>query len=98
MIISLLPLDVVPRALVDHSTSGMVKLVAEETTGRLLGAHILAEGAGDVIQAAVMALKNRDTIDEITDTFHPYLTMAEALKMAAQGFTKDAKHLSCCAA
>jgi len=95
---SLLPLDVVPRALVDHSTAGMVKLVAEETTGRLLGAHILAEGAGDVIQAAVMALNHRGTIDEITDTFHPYLTMAEALKLAAQGFTKDVKHLSCCAA
>ena len=37
------------------------------------------------------------TVDEIADTFHPYLTMAEALKLAAQGFRKDVKHLSCCA-
>jgi mercuric reductase len=98
VIASLLPLEVVPRALVDHATTGLVKLVANETDGRLLGAHILADGAGDVIQAAIMAIKHRATVDELADTFHPYLTMAEALKLAAQGFTKDVKHLSCCAA
>ncbi len=97
-ITSLLPLEAVPRALVDHATTGLIKLVADETNGQLLGAHILADGAGDVIQAAIMAIKHRTTIDEIADTFHPYLTMAEGLKLAAQGFTKDVKHLSCCAA
>lgn len=98
VITSILPLEVVPRALVDRDTTGLVKLVADETDGRLLGAHILGEGAGDVIQAAVMAIKYQATVDEIADTFHPYLTMAEALKLAAQGFRKDVKHLSCCAA
>lgn len=98
VITSVLPLEAVPRALVDHDTTGLVKLVADETTSLLLGAHILAEGAGDVIQAAVMAIKYQATVDEIADTFHPYLTMAEALKLAAQGFRKDVAHLSCCAA
>lgn len=98
MTTSVLPLEAAPRALVDHATTGLVKLVADDTDGRLLGAHILADGADDVIQAVVMAIKYRATIDEIADTFHPYLTMAEGLKLAAQGFTKDVKHLSCCAA
>ncbi len=98
IITSVLPLDVVPRALVDHDTNGLIKLVADETDGRLLGAHILAHGAGDVIQAAVMALKYHATIDEIAHTYHPYLTMAEGLKLAAQAFGKDVKTLSCCAA
>ena len=98
VITSLLPLEVVPRSLVDHATAGLIKLVAAETDGRLLGAHILADGAGDVIQAAIIGIKHRVTVDEIADTFHPYLTMAEGLKLAAQGFTKDVKHLSCCAA
>jgi mercuric reductase len=97
VVTSVLPLEVVPRALVDHATTGLIKLVAEEATGRLLGAHIVAEGAGDVIQAAIMALEYRATIDDVADTFHPYLTMAEGLKLAAQGFSKDVKHLSCCA-
>jgi len=95
---SLLPLEAVPRALVDHVTTGLIKLVADEPTGRLLGAHILADSAGDIIQAALMAIKYRASVDEIADTFHPYLTMAEGLKLAAQGFSKDVRHLSCCAA
>ena len=98
VVTSVLPLDVVPRALVDYATTGLMKLVADEADGRLLGAHILAPGAGDVIQAAVMALRYGATIDDITDIFHPYLTMAEGLKLAAQGFSKDVRYLSCCAA
>ncbi len=95
---STLPLEAVPRALANRETTGLIKLVADEATGRLLGAHILAEGAGEVIQAAVMAIKYRATVDEIADTYHPYLTMAEGLKLAAQGFRKDIENLSCCAA
>ncbi len=95
---SVLPLEAVPRALVNRDTTGVVKLVADEASGELLGAHVLAEGAGDVIQAAVMALTYHATVDEIAAAFHPYLTMAEALKLAAQGFSKDVKNLSCCAA
>ncbi len=98
VITSVLPLEAVPRALVDHATDGVIKLVADEATGQLLGAHVLADGAGDVIQAAVMAIRYRATVDELADTFHPYLTMAEGLKLAAQAFGKDVKHLSCCAA
>jgi len=95
---SLLPLESVPRALVNRDTTGAVKLVADESTGELLGAHVLAEGAGDVIQAAVVAMNYHATVDEIAAMFHPYLTMAEALKLAAQTFNKDVKNLSCCAA
>ncbi|MCL1588753.1 MAG: mercury(II) reductase [Actinomycetia bacterium] len=95
---SVLPLSSVPRALVNQDTTGTVKLVADEATGELLGAHVLAEGAGDVIQAAVVALNYHATVDEIAAMFHPYLTMAEALKLAAQTFNKDVKNLSCCAA
>ena len=87
---SVLPLDAVPLAIVNRKTAGLIKLVADDSNGELLGAHILAEGAGEVIQAAVMAMKYRATVDEIADTFHPFLTMAEGLKLAAQGFGKAA--------
>ena len=95
---SVLPLSAVPRALVNHDTQGLVKLVAEARTGRLLGASVLAEGAGDVIQAAVLAIRHGITTSELAATFHPYLTMAEGLKLAAQTFTRDVEKLSCCAA
>jgi mercuric reductase len=95
---SVLPLSAVPRALVNHDTQGLVKLVAERGTGRLLGASVLADGAGDVIQAAVLAIRHGITTAELAATFHPYLTMVEALKLAAQTFTRDVEKLSCCAA
>lgn len=97
VITSLLPLEILSRALVDHATTGLIKLVADQTSRRLLGAHFFAPGAGDVIQAAVMALRYQATIDEIADTLHPYLTMAEGFKLAVQGFDRDVTHLSCCA-
>ncbi|MEG7364426.1 mercuric reductase, partial [Pseudomonas citronellolis] len=51
-----LPLAYVTRAVVNRDTRGLVKLVAERGTGRLLGVHVVAENAGDVITAATYAL------------------------------------------
>src|SRR6266700_1671552 len=95
---AVLPLAVVPRALVNRDTRGLVKLVADQPSGRLLGATVAADGAGDVIQASVLAIRAGLTTGELAGTFHPYLTMAEALKLAAQTFTRDVERLSCCAA
>ncbi len=93
-----LALEHVPRALVNRDTRGLVKLVAEVGTGRLLGAHVLADGAGDVIATAVYALHQQMTVQTMGELWCPYLTMAEALKLAAQTFTRDISKLSCCAA
>lgn len=87
----------VPRALVNFATTGGITLVAERTTGRLLGAQVVAAGAGDIIQIAAMAIRARLTVAELADDLFPYLTMAEGLKLAALAFTKDVTRLSCCA-
>ncbi|WP_313896041.1 mercury(II) reductase [Streptomyces sp. YIM 98790] len=92
-----LPLEHVPRALVNRDTRGVIKLVADAATGRLLGAHALADGAGDVIATAVYALANEMTVQQMADLWCPYLTMAEGLKLAAQTYTRDITKLSCCA-
>jgi mercuric reductase len=93
-----LPLSAVPRALVNRDTRGLIKLVADAATGRLLGVHVLADGAGDVISAAVYALAAQLTVHQLATTWSPYLTMAEGLKLAAQTYTRDITKLSCCAA
>ncbi len=95
---SVLPATAVPRALVSHDISGVTKLVADAATGVLLGASVVGEGAGDVIQTAVLAIRHHVTAAELAATFHPYLTTAESLKLAAQAFTRDVSLLSCCAA
>ncbi|MGQ0826701.1 MAG: mercury(II) reductase [Actinomycetota bacterium] len=95
---TVLPLSAVPRALVNRDTHGVVKLVADAATDRLVGATIVADGAGDAIQTAVLAIRYGVTTAELAATFHPYLTMVEGLKLAAQTFTRDVARLSCCAA
>ncbi len=95
---SVLDLKNVPRAIVSRDTRGVIKLIAEKETGRLLGAHMLADEAGEVIQEATLAIRFGLTVQDIIETFHPYLTMVEGLKLAALTFEKDVAKLSCCAA
>ncbi|WP_372837287.1 dihydrolipoyl dehydrogenase family protein, partial [Puniceibacterium confluentis] len=94
---SVLPLSAVPRALAARDTRGLIKLVAEVGSKRLLGAQILAPEGGDSIQTAAMALRAGLTYDALGDTIMPYLTTVEGLKLAAQTFEKDVAALSCCA-
>lgn len=95
---STLPLRHVPRAVVAREPRGVIKLVAESGTGRLLGAHAASAEAGEIIQTAVLAVKFGMTVDDLAGTLVPYLTMVEGLKLAAQAFSKDVAKLSCCAA
>jgi mercuric reductase len=95
---AVLRLKDVPRALAARDTRGVFKLVADGETGKLLGAHILADDAGEVIQAATLAVKFGLRVQDVVETFHPYLTMAEGLRLAALTFEKDVAKLSCCAA
>lgn len=92
-----LPMKYVPRAIAARDTRGLVKLVADAETKLLLGAHILAPEAGDIVQSAVLAMTTGLTTDRLAAMLYPYLTNAEALKLAAQTFHKDVKALSCCA-
>ncbi len=92
-----LTLDNVPRALANFDTRGFIKLVAEAGSGRLIGVQAVAPEAGELIQTAALAIRNRMTVQELADQLFPYLTMVEGLKLAAQTFSKDVTQLSCCA-
>lgn len=93
----LLTLDNVPRALANFDTRGFIKLVAEASSGRLIGVQAVAPEAGELIQTAALAIRAQMTVQELADQLFPYLTMVEGLKLAAQTFSKDVKQLSCCA-
>ena len=49
--------------------------------------------AGEIIQAAALAIRARMTVHELADPLFPYLTMVEGLKLAAQTSTKDVNRL-----
>ncbi len=96
-LVSRLPMEHVARSLAAHDTRGFVKLVADSATRKILGAQILAAEAGEMITEPTLAIKFGLTIEDITSTFHPYLTLSEGIKLAAQTFDKDVAKLSCCA-
>ena len=80
-----------------RDTRGLIKLVLNAATDKLLGAHILAPEAGEMIQTAVLAIRFGITVRDLRETMFPYLTNAEGLKLAMLAFEKDVAKLSCCA-
>ncbi len=92
-----LDLAVVPRAIVNRDEDGIIKIVADGDTGRVLGIHLLADGASEVILAGVYALEANFSVDQLATVWAPYLTMSEALRLGGMSFTQDIDSLSCCA-
>ncbi len=92
-----LPLDYVPRALVNRDTRGFIKVVVDDDTGRILGITAVAKDAGELAAAGVFLLEGNKTYAEVAAMWAPYLTMAEGIKLACQAFTTDPSKLSCCA-
>ncbi len=92
-----IPLSVVPRAGAIRDTRGVIKMVLDRPTRRVVGVSMLGVNAGEVIHEAAMALRFGATTEDFIDLIHVYPTMAEALKLVAISFTKDVNRLSCCA-
>lgn len=92
-----LPLRYVPRALVNRDTRGLIKIVVDADTGRILGLTAVAKDAGELAAAGVYILEGEMTLEQVARGWAPYLTMAEGIKIAAQSFTTDVSKLSCCA-
>ena len=92
-----LPLDQVPRSLAARDTRGVIKLLRERDTDRLVGARIVAPEGSELLMEVSMAIQQNLTVRELTDMIHPYLTLSEGLKLAALTFDRDVETLSCCA-
>ncbi|RIH89567.1 mercury(II) reductase [Calidithermus roseus] len=94
--VSRLPLEQLPKALAQHDPRGMFKLVVD-AEGVVLGLSILAPEAGDALQEAVLAVRFGLNYRDLIDTFHPYLTLAEGIRLVAQALDTEVGMLSCCA-
>ncbi len=85
-----------PRALAAFDTRGFFKIVVDEAGG-VLGLHVLAPEAGEVIEEGAIAVHYGVGYRDLIDLFHPYLTLAEGVRLVAQALDTDVKMLSCCA-
>ncbi|MBI4445692.1 MAG: mercury(II) reductase [Acidobacteria bacterium] len=89
-------MDLVPRASAVNETRGVFKMVIHPRNYKILGVHIVAPDAADLIHEAVLAVKFGLTIDDIIDTVHVFPTFSEGIKRVAQSFTRDVSKMSCC--
>ena len=86
----------VPRAKAVKNTDGLVQVVKHHETDEIVGVHMVAPRAADMIMEATLAVKFGLTVDDIIDTVHPFPTFSEAFKQACQAFRRDTSTMSCC--
>ncbi|MBI2430830.1 MAG: mercury(II) reductase [Candidatus Levybacteria bacterium] len=86
----------VPKALILNRTEGLIKMAIHPETKQIMGVHILAPNAGELIAEAMVLIKNKNTIDDVVNSLPMFPTLSEAIKIAALSFTKDITKLSCC--
>lgn len=89
-------MDLVPKSEVVGDSRGIIKMVIDNKTKRILGVHIVSPNAADMIHEAVIAVKFGLTIDDIIDTVHVFPTYTEAIKLAAESYYVDISNMSCC--
>jgi len=90
-------LEQVPKPFIVDDARGLVKIVVNWESKEILGVHILASLAPDMIHEGVLAVKHGFTLEDIIDTVHVFPTHSEAIKLAALSFFEDIDKLSCCA-
>jgi mercuric reductase len=96
-IVNCMPVSAIPKAHVTGSTEGVIKMIADRVTGRILGVHLVCHRGADMINEAALALHMRSTVSDLATTMHVYPSIGEGLKLCAQGFDRDISLLSCCA-
>ncbi|GLR50942.1 dihydrolipoyl dehydrogenase [Shinella yambaruensis] len=89
---STFPMSANSRAKANGGTEGFVKLLAEEASGVVLGAHMVGAMAGTMIAEVAQAMEFGATAEDIAYTCHAHPTHSEAVKEAALGFFGAAIH------
>ncbi len=87
------PLNASGKALTYGETDGFVKVVSEARFGEVLGLHVVAPHASDLIHEGGLALALEATLDELVTTVHGHPTLSEAVREAALEVRGEALHL-----
>lgn len=96
--VSIVPLRKVPKSILLSDTRGFIKLIRNPETDLLIGGRVVAPEGGELIMLISLSIKHKIKVSELADAFFPYLTLSEAVLIAAIGFEKDIDELrGCCA-
>jgi dihydrolipoamide dehydrogenase len=87
------PLSANGRARGMDEIDGLVKVIGDAKTDRLLGVHILSAHASDMIAEATVAMEFAASVEDLARAFHAHPTLPEAIKEAALAADKQAIHI-----
>jgi dihydrolipoamide dehydrogenase len=73
------------RARTNHDVDGFVKILEDEKTKRIVGAHMIGAGVGELINEMCLAIELSASAEDVARSFHAHPTVAEALREAAKG-------------
>ena len=92
--VGLFPFAASGRAMAANETAGMVKMIADKETDRILGVHIVGPTAGDMVAQAVIAMEFGSSAEDIAMTMFAHPTVSEALHEAALAVHGHAIHIA----
>ena len=92
--VGIFPFAASGRAMAQNETAGMVKMIADQETDRILGVHIIGPTAGDMIAQAVIAMEFGSSAEDIAMTMFAHPTVSEALHEAALAVNGHAIHVA----
>lgn len=78
----------VDRAVVESATNGFAKVLTKRGTDEILGATIVGEHAGDLLQPLVLAMHAGLGLSQVAAAIHPYPTFVEVARKAGDAFNK----------
>ncbi|WP_422484663.1 dihydrolipoyl dehydrogenase [Gudongella sp. DL1XJH-153] len=81
------------KAVISGDVRGLVKILADEKTGEVLGIHIAGNSATELISAGAVAIRLEATVDELLTTIYAHPTVGESIHEAAEGVFGKAVHL-----
>ncbi len=87
------PFAALGRALSVNDTEGFSKIIADGKTGEILGAHIVGNGASDLISEVALAIEMGAVLDDLRLTIHPHPTLSEAIMESAAAALGEAIHV-----
>jgi dihydrolipoamide dehydrogenase len=91
--IGLFPMAANGRALSMNEPDGMIKMIGDAKTGRLLGVHIVGVEASNLISECALALEMGAMVEDVALTVHPHPTLPETLMEAADATLGHAIHI-----
>ncbi len=81
------------KAITSGETDGFIKVIADRSTHRILGVHIIGPHASDLIPEGILAIQQGLTIEQIGETIHAHPTLAEAFWEAVMDAKREAIHI-----